>query len=755
MIGALLFVTALLQGAAPQAPIAETLPAPGTVQVVSSVYNLSQFQSELKRAIGLIEKGSESEGLAVLDKLAALSSDVRRVRNLGDDERADHTQLFVERAKGYLSAGNDKVEDSLRELLRVNPLFKGTLAPRLRTLLDALIARETGTLEISSPVIGAGLRVNGALVGLTGELKTEVRLLKGEWEVRAQKAGFSKDGVIRVVVVPTTTKEIKDLAPRQVIPPLVLLSERDDIAITIAGSSDTFKFARLAALRAQLSAAASQELDKKIAASGLDANAVAGFVIPDAAIEVGKNVNLAFGGECLVKLERTISITEDMRKANETAPLMWLGNDNIVRPQQDVGMLRVSSTPSGAQVFVNNQPVGSTPLDLTRCSGPYTVRVRHPRVGSFATTTTVRQGQTVPVEVQLKPGIAFLGAVDATQSPSRSAPDLNSQIVQTATATLKTFRAADQLQVPNEIRRWSPQLAVDLVTALDKNDATQIAQLLGVATANFEAPLMVTSVRRADTVEILFLWNEHAGVDRVRWSGQPAELTTVFERVDAPVDGADLVYQNDIGIRFADTALPGAPTPILVVRVDDPATSPLKVGDVIEAVGGMPMTAQGLSELVRRSKPGDKIALRISWGAAAQTKEVTVARKPRRAPVFDPGLQGNVLIAKLSAAALAPPPNADPQLFTFSLAAAYMRFGDYKAASDLLTTLGNVPAGAGVGRGPALYLKARALEAQGQRDQALTALKDAAGFGDQVFADDGAGVGTMAERHAASLSKTP
>jgi tetratricopeptide (TPR) repeat protein len=234
------------------------------------------------------------------------------------------------------------------------------------------------------------------------------------------------------------------------------------------------------------------------------------------------------------------------------------------------------------------------------------------------------------------------------------------------------------------------------------------------------------------------------------------DLERIFKAVDAPtgnIDSSDLVYQNDIGIRFADTALPGAP--LLIVRVDDPGGQ-LKVGDVIEAVEGMPATAQGLADRVRRSKAGDKITLRVgSMTSVPQPREVTVGRKPRRAPVFDPNLQGNVIIAKLSATALAPPPGADPQLFNFSLAAAYLRFGDYKAASDLLEKIGNVPAGAGVGRGPALYLKARALEAQGQKDLALTALKEAAGFKDQIFADDGAGVGTIADRHAASLSKTP
>ena len=762
MIGPLLFVTALLQGAAPQGPATETpagqVPstgtAGGTVLLKVGDYDLDQFRSELRRGVALIEAGDESLGLAVLDKLASQSANVRRVRTLVDIERPEHGQLFVERAKGYLSTGSDKVEESLRELWRVNPFFRDPLPPRLQQTLDGMLSISAGFLDISSPVRGASFLVDGALAGRAGDLPTRVRLLAGEVEVRVKMDGYPRDGVRRVPVVAGQVNGVS-LAPRQIVPPVVLLSDRPDIDIAMTGASAALKFSNLAGLRAQLPAAASQELDRRIAQNGLDANSVAGFVVPDDKIEVGFNLNLTFSGKCLVELTRTISVTEELLKANESAPLLWLGNnDNIVRPQPDVGTLRINSTPSNAEVFVNDQAVGSTPLDLTRCAGSYNLRVRHRKVGSFATMINVRRGQTVPVDVPLKPSIAFLGAVAATQTPPRAVPDLNNQIVQGATAILTTFRATEQLLLPPEVQRWNPQLAVSLVTALDRNDATQIAQLLNVANANFEAPLMVAAVRRAtDNVEILFLWNEHAGVDRVRWSGQAADLERIFRGVDAPSDSADLVYQNDIGIRFADVALPGAP--ILIVRVDDLGSS-LTVGEHIEAVDDTAMTAQGLADRIRQRKPGDAIRLRVGNVAAAPREvRVTVARKPRRAPVFDPNLQGNVLIAKLSAAGLAANPGPDRDLFNFSLAAAYLRFGEYKAASDLLQTVGLVPAGAGVGRGPALYLRARALEALGQKDAALAALKDAANIKDQIFADDGAGVGVIAERRLAVFGKTP
>ena len=82
--------------------------------------------------------------------------------------------------------------------------------------------------------------------------------------------------------------------------------------------------------------------------------------------------------------------------------------------------------------------------DLT-CSAQSGMRVAH------LNAALAKHGQFVPIDVPLKPGIAFLGAVDATQTPARYAQDLKDQIVQRATATLTTFRSADQLTLP---LRW-------------------------------------------------------------------------------------------------------------------------------------------------------------------------------------------------------------------------------------------------------------------------------------------------------------
>ena len=81
-----------------------------------------------------------------------------------------------------------------------------------------------------------------------------------------------------------------------------------------------------------------------------------------------------------------------------------------------------------------------------------------------------------------------------------------------------------------------------------------------------------------------------------------------------------------------------------------------------------------------------------------------------------------------------------------------MRFGDYKTAADLLAPLNALAEGTGVGRGAALYFRARCLEALGDRE-AATELYKQASADSQLITDDGATVGALAARRLASMSK--
>jgi len=740
---------ALILAMAMQDPVVQPVPPvqPPAVQPQPPTEAETRFAASLDAASKLLDT-DVAAAVDALDHLASESVETRRVRSLSDYERATHRQLFQLRANGHMQLlNNDKVEDSLREMLRVDPFFAGQLAPREQTILDGLRAKEGGVLEVSSPEAGARVFVNGAPAGVTGDAPTRTAVVAGEYEVRLEKDGFQA-GVTRITVLPGQTAALHDLAPKRRIPSIVFVANRSDLDVVVDNAAPT-KMTPMLSLRSQLTALESTALDQMAGSANLDPQSTAGFLLREPALD--RPILFRFRRDCFVEETRMVTVTSDMLAKAGTDPLLWLGDQSFVRPQPDVGTLRVLSTPKDADVFVDGQLVGRTPFERNVCAGQHRVRLRH-RIGSYNATAAVIRGRTEIVETLLKPGIAVIGAVDATQTPAKYATDLAAQIERTLTASVSTFRAAARLELPPELQRWTDASTVELVGAIDRGDSAAITRLLKVANDNFEAPLMVGAVRRANGIDVLVLWTEHVGVDHVAWTGQANDLAAVVARIDSPAEGTDLVYQNDLGIRVADVGF--ADAPLLVVRVDPGspgASAGLRAGDTIESVDGAPMNAQKVGDLVRQKRPGDIVTLRIA--GSGRPVQLPVQRKPRRAPVFDPDYFGNALIAKLTAASIIAPNSSERDLLTFSLAVAYIRFGDYKTAADLLAPLTTLTEGTGVGRGAALYFRARCLESLGDREGATELYKQASAMDSQLITDDGATVGALASRRLASMAQ--
>jgi len=733
-----------------QDPAVRPLPTPSQTTAQAPSEAETRFAAAVEAAAKLVDT-DVTAAVDALDHLAIESIEARRVRPLTDTERATHRQLFQLRADAHMQLlNNDKVEESLRELLRVDPFFSGTLAPREQTIVDTLRTKEGAILEVASPEPGAKVFVNGAPAGVTGDTPTRTSVIAGEYEIRLEKEGFQA-GVARITVLPGQTAALRDLAPKRRIPAIAFLANRTDLDV-IVDNAPPAKMTPLIALRSQLTAAESTAIDQ--AAGNMDPQATAGFVLREPALD--RPILFRFRRDCFVEESRTVTVTPDILAQAGTDPIIWLGDTSFVRPQPDVGTLRVLSTPRDADVFVDGQLVGRTPFERNVCSGQHRVRLRH-RIGSYNATASVIRGRTEIVETLLKPGIAVIGAVDATKTPAAYSADLAAQLERTLTASVTTFRAAAKLDLPPELQRWTDASAVDLVSAIDRKDAPSIARLLKLANDNFEAPLMVAAVRRSAAekpVEVLILWTEHAGVDRAPWTGQANDLNAIVARIDSPAEGADLVYQNDLGIRVADVGL--ADAGLAVVRVDPGspgASAGVRAGDLIESVDGAPVNAQKFGDIVRAKKPGDIVSLRLMGAGPARQVPLPVQRRPRRAPVFDPDYYGNALIAKLTAASIIAPNSSERDLLTFSLAVAYMRFGDYKTAADLLAPLTTLADGSGVGRGAALFFRARCLEALGDRDAAIELYKQAAAMDNQLIVDDGATVGALAARRLAALAR--
>lgn len=735
-----------------------TPPAQATPAAPVPLVQVDPFQSRVAQAAQLLDADPQA-AVGLLDHLAVESTETRRVRPLTPEERLVHRQLFALRARAHLELmNNEKVEEALRELLRVDPFFPGGLPPRAQEVLDGIRTRESGLLEVTSSVRDCRILLDGIEVGLTGDLPVRVSLVAGTYQLRLEKPGHQGVGA-RVTMVPGHTLTVSDLAPRAQIPPIAFLTDRAGIEVLVdnvrAGATTP-----LADFRSQLTAEESAALDQAVTLARFDARTAAGFLLRDPPVD--RALSVRFRGECLVEEVRSLAITADaLAGLDPSSPLLWFGESSAIRMSPDTGTLRVSSTPKDADVYVDGALAGRTPFERSVCTGEHRVRVRH-RIGSYAVSANITRGRTEAIDVTLRPSLGILGAVETVSGTLRPAPELASTVDRAFAGTVKTFRLATPSDVPPEVQRWSDAANAELVAAADRGDADRVKRLLRQANDNFDAPVLVSAVARgpaADSpVDLLLFWFEHDGVDRVRIDRVTSQsLAAALAIVDRPVDAAHLVYQNHVGMRVADSLI--ADAPLIVVRVDPggpAATAGVKPGDVILSVGGSPMSAGQFEESMAERRPGDLLALAMP-GPGGQVRQASVAvqRRARRGDVFSPTFFGNALIAKLHAALAATTDAGERDLLNFNLAIAHMRFRQWRQALDLLSGAGQAPIGAGVGPGAALYFRARCHQELGERDRAQALLREAAGIEDQTLAEDGSTVGALARLLLGSAAAGP
>ncbi len=741
----------------PAASAAQAVPPPAAPAAPVALVQVDPFLSRVERAGQQIDSDLQA-AIEALDPLAVESVELRKTRPLTPAERVAHRQLFVLRARAHVqSMNNEKVTDSLRELLRVDPFYNQPLAPREQELLDGIRTAENGLLEVSSPVRDCTILLDGIEIGMTGDVPVRVTLVSGTYTLRLEKPGHQGAGA-RVTIAAGQTLTVPDLAPTAQIPPIAFLANREGVEVLV-DNAHAGETVRIADLRGKLSAEESSALDQAMALARFDPATSAGFLLRDPPVD--RSLSVRFRGECLIEETRTLAITaEALARLDASSPLLWFGDASSIRMRPDVGTLRVTSVPADADVYLDGQLAGRTPFERDVCTGEHRVRIRH-RIGSYAVGAGIARGRTEVIDVTLKPGLAYLGAVETVQGTLRPVQDLTSAIDRVLASVVRSFRLATPVDVPPEVQRWSDTSTAELVAASDRADHELVKRLLRQATDNYDAPLVLAAVARgpasaADSaVDLLLFWAEHTGVDRVRVARVTSDaLRDVIQQIERPADPMQLVFSNDLGLRLADTLLPEAPLVVASVEPGSPAAlAGLKAGDGVALVDGTALTETQVADHVREKKPGDVLTLKLA-GATGRQVVLPVQRKPRRAPVFDPSVFGNSIMAKLQAAMATAAGPAERDLLTFSVALVHMRFGQWRQALDLLGAASQVPAGAGVSPAAALYFRARCHQELGERDRALALYREAAAATGSL-ADDGASVGRIVSLRLGSLGEAP
>ena len=93
--------------------------------------------------------------------------------------------------------------------------------------------------------------------------------------------------------------------------------------------------------------------------------------------------------------------------------------------------ISVESTPPGAKVFLNEQLIGQTPLkDHVVEPGDYKLEVLHSTFKKFESSLTIKSGDKITEEVELKPGV---GRVELLSNPPGAWVEINGKRIKEVT----------------------------------------------------------------------------------------------------------------------------------------------------------------------------------------------------------------------------------------------------------------------------------------------------------------------------------
>ena len=377
----------------------------------------------------------------------------------------------------------------------------------------------------------------------------------------------------------------------------------------------------------------------------------------------------------------------------------------FVRLRPSTGGLRIESEPSGAEVVLDGEERGVTPLSFSAmCSGEHEVEIRHP-AGRCARSVTVSRGSRTAVSCEVLPVLAM------TPSGPEGTSDADRAVRRVLEARDDYFvvDGGDAPGVQARVRVRLPEpgagpARVEFLAAGSRTPDVAPFDRFAPASAGAAAERLLTPPTR-----------------RRSWTG----LTAVALANSGAEDGS-------AGLRVTSVHPAG---PAVLAGVEP--------GDELREVEGRLLSDElGLAELVAGEPPDTTIGLVVRREGNERQLRLVLAETPVL-PSLSAG-KCNRRLVELEADFARGRSDATRQL---EAGICWILLGDPERALVRYLAEARGAAGAGIGEGTVLYYRALALDALGERARAARAFEAAAAVsGATLVTHDGPLLAPLASR---------
>ncbi|MBI1951364.1 MAG: PEGA domain-containing protein [Acidobacteria bacterium] len=643
------------------------------------------------------------------------------------------------RARARFNLGNLKgAEADFGSLVRLNPDYaidRQTLSPKVVDLFDRVRAQIAGILAVRLDPPKARLLVDGDPV--EPHEGGRIAVLSGHHVLRADADGFDPfEETIAVVAGVETRKAIRLRPNRRT---LQFVTVPAGVAVSMDGAP------------AVLSAGPpTPETEALAQQGGFDPkNASAPLLIPMVAAGDHK---VTFEKNCYQSRALTVKVALDIE---QNAPLKF----TPVVLQDARSELRLTSTPSGADVFVDGEKMGATPLTLPgQCGGERDLLVIKPDIGSWSERIRLAAGEVNTLAVKLRPTLAYVGTFRLDEWGRAVWSDEDRPLLDELAKGLKTLnvmRAPEVLQaLRDSVIKW-------MITEPDEVRAGTLLPpaLLDEAAAGARADLVLAGLTLngdPDKTWTLALYSVLHGAPDVAGlrTDQPEGARAFVRRLDSAPAGNGPWW----GMGLVDTVLDGQADPDgpLVVRVlpgGPAAKAGLRAGDRIRAVGnrktpGVREVNQAIAaEMARPGGLKPTLVLAVEDAAGPRTVRLAPDEGPVVIPLGDPSLLYNRSLAEFRLRARAAADDGERGAALLNLGIAFMHFRAYDKAESEGFARAGLPAVTGVSQGTVLYYRGLCALRRGNPAAARSAFEQAqAQAGSTLDSGDGPSAASAASR---------
>ncbi len=696
------------------------------------LFQLSQQYSEAMELFR--DPQRQSQSIEFLSQIIRAIDDERRMRDqISDELKGLQEQCFEHRARAYFNAGQlQGAGDDFRQLILANPRYaldEEELSPKIIDFFEDRKKQLVGFIAVNSEPPGARVTVNGDFVGITNFFPVEVHT--GLAGVEIELVGHDPISREEVNILPGETRTI-DVTLVRNSAKLPIITQPADVEIWVDGE-----------LVGKTAGNLPRDLRSFMPAKYDVEQLSAPFDL--AAIPVGRHT-IEFRRDCY---ESTQIAFEAEEAKDYTA--------RIIRLEDSIGQLRLTSNPDGARVFIDGEYKGNTPLDLSRvCSGPHHVEVKHP-TGKYVEDIELGRDEDLSLECPIRPSLAFFGIA---AEPGVSTRDLE-DVRQKVTAELQKLTAMNLIQVSAEQARdllgrdgLMTFVSKDVAGDLSRADPERVRDLSDKVGESLEVEALLVGYIPAQklTKDVVFslLATGSTAPDTYTLNYLDREAMPAFVEL---LSGSTPIYGSWIGLQSVDTHLRSGPTVLKIGPNGPAAQAGIELGDVIVEVEGEPIKdTLALLAKVGAKEPGDTLSIKLQRQGVSRDAQISVGTTPLEIPMNRSGFLYNKAIIDLRHRMVVEP-SVEP-LARLNLALCHMELGNYETALREHLPRITLPAEPGISQGTVYYHTGVCYQRLDEKAEAVRMFRETLQFPEAtVQSNDGPRVTPLAERKLRELGQ--